>query len=50
MDSPPFEEFEKDLVKRSLMKIEEVTCVKFVQRKNEDYYINITVCCILTEH
>lgn len=49
MDTPPFEEFEKDLVRRSLKRIEEVTCVKFVQRTNEDYYINLTVCCLLRE-
>lgn len=43
MDSPPFEQSEKDLVERSLKKIEEVTCVQFVKRTDEDYFVNLTV-------
>lgn len=49
MDTPPFEASEKALVFSSLKKIEEVTCVKFVQRTNENYYIHITVWCHLSE-
>lgn len=45
MNSPPFEQYEKDLVERSLKSIEDVTCVKFVRRTNEDYYVNLTVMC-----
>lgn len=48
MDSPPFVESEKELVERSLKRIEEVTCVKFVQRTVEDYYVNLTVIMLYT--
>lgn len=43
MNSPPFKDSEKELVERSLKLIEEVTCVKFVTRTIEDYFINLTV-------
>lgn len=43
MDSPPFEQSEIDLVGRSLEAIENVTCVKFVKRTDEEYFVNITV-------
>ncbi|KAJ6641051.1 Zinc metalloproteinase nas-4 [Pseudolycoriella hygida] len=42
MDSPPFDAAEKDLVERSLKTIEQVTCVKFLKRTNEDFYVNLT--------
>lgn len=43
MDTPPFEQSDKDLVEHSLKQIEEVTCVKFVKRTDEDYFVNLTV-------
>lgn len=43
MDSPPFEQSDKDLVESSLKAIEEVTCIKFIHRTNEDYFVNLTV-------
>lgn len=43
MDSPPFEQSDIDMVERALKEIEDVTCVKFVKRTVEDFYVNLTV-------